>query len=47
MEYVNRSGKADGVDRPEGVAIEVVDYLEDGTAAEPLSALAESGSPPR
>jgi hypothetical protein len=34
MEHVNHVGKADGVDRPEGATIEIIDYLKDGTTAE-------------
>jgi hypothetical protein len=36
MEHVNHVGKADGVDRPEGATIEIIDYLKDGTTAESL-----------
>jgi hypothetical protein len=36
MEHINRACKADGVDRPKGSTIEIIDYLKDGTTAESL-----------
>jgi hypothetical protein len=46
MEYVNDTGKTYGVNSPEGVAVKIIDYLEDSAAAESLERFAGSGSPP-
>jgi hypothetical protein len=46
MEYIDHLRKAHGVDGPESIALEIVDDLETARPPNPLSALAETGSPP-